>query len=68
MRAGEGVPIVGKHVRGAVYALYRAVLDVKLFVAEALASTVTEEVIMMVFQDKGGKEHWRLRMLTSLSG
>ena len=43
---------MGKHVRGAVYALYRAVLDVKLFVAEALASTVTEEVIMMVFQDK----------------
>ena len=57
---------MGKHVRGAVYALYRAVLDVKLFVAEALASTVTEEVIMTIFQDKDGKERWRLRVLTSL--
>jgi len=55
LRAGEGVLIMGKHVRGAVYALYRAVLDVKLFVAETLASAVTKEVIPMAFQDKMGR-------------
>jgi hypothetical protein len=66
--AGEGVPIVGKHVRGAGYASYGAVLDVKLFVAEAFVSAVTEEVIMMVFQDKMGKSAGGCVMLTSLSG
>src|SRR4051794_27154551 len=55
LAAGERVPIVGKHVRGAEYALNGAVLDVELFVAEALPSTVTEEVIMMVFQNRTEK-------------